>query len=140
MKSRPDTATSEKRPSNIRSRVGNGSALFVDETVDGRSKEARRFRDVLAEIIGDLGGADYLSEGQRQLARRAALMAVECERMEGEAVSGKPIDLEAFGKLSDRIGRAFQRLGLRRVPKTIPASRLADHFDQPPRPFRDAAE
>ena len=129
----------DRRPPNIRSRVGNGSALFVDETVDGRSKEARRFRDVLAEIVSDLGGADHLSEGQRQLARRCAMMSVECERMEGEAVSGKAIDLEAFGKLSDRIGRAFQRLGLKRVPKVIPASSLADHFDHPPRPFRDAA-
>ena len=135
-----DIATSAKRPSNIRSRVSNGSRMFVDEAVDGRTKEARRFRDVLAEIVGDMGGADHLSEGQRQLARRCAMMSVECERMEGEAVSGKPIDLEAFGKLSDRIGRAFQRLGLKRVPKVIPASALADHFDRPPRPFKDAAE
>src|SRR5271165_5756399 len=65
-----------------RSAVSNGSQLFVDSTVDGRSKEARRFRDVLAEIVSDLGGADHLSEGQRQLARRCALMSVECEKME----------------------------------------------------------
>ena len=103
----------------------------MTRTIDGRSKEARRFRDVLAEIISDLGGADHLSEGQRQLARRCAMMSVECERMEGEAVAGKPIDLEVFGKLADRIGRAFQRLGLKRVAKTVTTSPLADYFSRP---------
>jgi hypothetical protein len=34
----------------------------------GHGKWARRFRDVLAEIISDLGGPDCLSKGQRQLA------------------------------------------------------------------------
>lgn len=38
-----------------RSKVANGNALFVSD-VDGRTKEARRFRDVLGEIIADLGG------------------------------------------------------------------------------------
>ena len=123
-----------KRPSNIRSRVGNGSALFVDETVDGRSKEARRFRDVLAEIASDLGGLDQLSEGQKQLARRCALMAVECEKLEAKSISGETIDLEGYGKLCDRIGRAFQRLGMKRIAKTIGSNSLADHFSRPYQP------
>lgn len=139
MRNNAATPTIATRPSNIRSRVGNGSALFVDETIDGRSKEARRFRDVLAEIISDLGGADHLSEGQRQIARRCAMMSVECERMEGEAVAGKAIDLEAFGKLADRIGRAFQRLGLKRVAKPVVANPLKDHFSRPAA-FHEAAE
>ena len=115
-----------KRPANIRSRVGNGSALFVDESVDGRSAAARRFRDVLSEITGDLGGPDHMSEGQKQLARRCALMAVECEKLEAKSVAGDPIDLEAYGKLADRIGRAFQRLGLKRVAR--PGTTLAEYL------------
>ncbi len=105
-------------PPASRSAVSNGSQLFVDN-VDGRSKEARRFRDVLAEIISDLGGADGLSEGQRQLARRCALMSVECEKMEAKSVAGEAIDLDVFGQLSDRIGRAFQRLGLKRTKRDV---------------------
>jgi hypothetical protein len=60
-----------------------------------------------------------LSEGQRQLSRRAAMLSVECERMEGQAVAGKTIDLETFGKLTDRLGRTFQRLGLRRKQRDV---------------------
>ena len=54
--------------------VSNGKALFVE--ADQRGPWARRWKDVLAEIISDLGGADLLSEGQRQLARRCATIAI----------------------------------------------------------------
>lgn len=101
-----------------RSKVSNGKTLFVAE-VDARSREARRFRDVLAEIVSDLGGADVLSEGQRQLARRAAMLSVQCEALEAEAVAGKRIDLDLFGQMTDRLGRAFVRLGLRRKQKDV---------------------
>jgi hypothetical protein len=105
-----------------RSAVSNGSQLFIGDAIDGRSKEARRFRDVLAQILDDLGGVERLSEGQKQLARRAALMSLECEKLEAKAVAGEEIDLEAFGKLTDRIGRAFQRLGLKRQPRDVTPS------------------
>jgi len=107
-------------PPAARSRISNGSAIL--DGIDGRSREARRFRDVLGEIVSDLGGADHLSEGQRQLARRCAMLAVECEKIEAHGVAGTAIDLEAYGQLTDRIGRAFQRLGLKRVARNVTPS------------------
>ncbi len=101
-----------------RAAVSNGSRLHAGE-VDGRTEAARRFRDVLAEIVSDLGGADILSEGQRQLARRAAMMSVEAERQEAEAVAGGKLDPDSFGALADRLGRVFNRLGLKRVPRDV---------------------
>ncbi len=101
-----------------RSRVTNGSTLHLG-AVDGRTEMARRFRDVLAEIVSDLGGADLLSEGQRQLARRAAMLSVEAERMEASAVAGDAFDLDAFGSLSDRLGRCFNRIGLQRRSRDV---------------------
>ena len=71
-----------------------------------------------------------MSEGEKQIARRLALLSVQCEKMEGEAVAGNEIDLEKFGKLSDRLGRGFQRLGLKRVAKVV-NDPLADHFARP---------
>src|SRR5262249_50217879 len=90
-----------------RSAVTNGKRLHV--VSPGDTKWARRWRDVLAEIINDLGGADLLSEGQKQLARRCATIAIACEKMEGEAAQGREIDLDAYGTLTDRLGRALQR-------------------------------
>jgi hypothetical protein len=96
-----------------RSKVTNGRQLFIDG--DARLKVSRRFRDVLASIATDLGGADRLSEGQKQIARRCAMLSVECEIMESAAVAGQPFDLDTYGQLTDRLGRAFQRLGLKWV-------------------------
>jgi hypothetical protein len=109
---------SEGRPPRTRSAVTNGKRLHVVAPGDG--KWARRFADILAEIISDLGGAGAgLSEGQRQLARRAATISIACERLEGEAAAGAEIDLELYGRLVDRLGRAFQRLGLKRQPRDV---------------------
>jgi hypothetical protein len=103
-----------------RSAVTNGKRLHV--VSPGDTKWARRWRDVLAEIVSDLGGADLLSEGQKQLARRCATIAIACEKMEGEAAQGCEIDLDAYGTLTDRLGRALQRLGLERKPRDVTPS------------------
>ena len=99
-----------------RSAVSNGSRLHAGD-VDGRSVEARRFRDIFSEILSDLGGSDGLSEGQRQLARRAAMLSLRAELMEADAVKDGTIDLPAYGALTDQLGRVFNRLGLRRVAR-----------------------
>src|SRR5215831_202240 len=104
-------------PSRHRSAVTNGKRLHVVNP--GDTAWARRFRDVLAEITNDLGGPSLLSEGQRQLARRCATISIACERMEGEAAAGEPIDLELYGRLTDRLGRALQRLGIERKPRDV---------------------
>jgi hypothetical protein len=111
---RPGSAVRSPR---VRSAVTNGKRLHVVAPGDG--KWSRRFADILGEIIGDLGGADLLSEGQRQLARRAATISIACEKMEGEAAAGNPIDLDVYGTLTDRLGRAFHRLGLKRQPRDV---------------------
>ena len=176
-----------------RSRVTNGDALFI--TGPQNSAYARRLRDILGEIISDLGGPSELSEAERQLARRAASLSVACEKLEESICTGissaaaaaftqntgglspyailaeagrvlhgvarirggvdgirsmaalppdeldrvtgllcraadiaakcivagseQSADLELLGQLSDRTGRAFLRIGLRRRPKEV---------------------
>ncbi len=111
-----------------RSAVSNGSRLHLAD-VDGRSLEARRFRDVLSEIMSDLGGSDRLSEGQRQLARRAAMLSVRGELMEAEAVKTGKIDLPAYGTLTDQLGRCLNRIGLRRVARDIGPQSIAEYAE-----------
>lgn len=104
-----------------RSGVTNGSKVLLGGCM--RKRTAKRFRDILSAIVADLGGIDVLTEGKRQLARRAALMSVTCEELETVALSqGEPIDLDQYGMLTDRIGRAFARLGLKRVSRDITPS------------------
>jgi hypothetical protein len=100
------------------SRITNGSALFLPG-VDGRSSLARRARDVFDNFCRDLGGYDILSEAQTQLCRRAAMISIKCEEMESHGANGEQIDLDVFGKLTDRLGRCLERLGIKRVPRDV---------------------
>ncbi len=127
METAETTAPLVRRPRNNRSAVSNGNRLFAPETVDGRSVAARRFHDILQQIHADLGGADLLSEGQRQLCRRAATMSMHCELMEAEAVAGRAFDIDCFGQLTDRLGRCLQRLGLERKARDVTPS-LQDYL------------
>lgn len=122
------TVSDARPPRAQRSAVSNGKRLHVKPVGDGAW--SRRFRDVLAEIISDLGGAGRLSEGQRQLARRAATISLECEKLENTAVSGAEINLETYGQLTDRLGRVFARLGLKRQTKDANSLTLQEYLRQ----------
>jgi hypothetical protein len=103
-----------------RSAVTNGKRLHVVQLPKGHATAwQRRFRDVLNEIISDLGGKEGRSEGERQLARRCATIAIECEKLEFVAASGDEIDVDRYGALTDRLGRCFQRLGLKRQQREV---------------------
>jgi hypothetical protein len=107
-----------RRKPEARSRVGNGKTLLP--MVDGRSATARRFKDLVEDIAADLGGQDHLSEGQRQLIRRAAMLSAESERMEALAARGEAeFDIDLYGMICDRLGRLFGRLGLERKSKDV---------------------
>jgi hypothetical protein len=98
-----------RRPAAHRSRVSNGSKLLP--LSDGRSCSARRFRDLYQDICADLGGAAHLSEGERQLARRAAMLSAEAERLKAMAARGEAFDVGVYGALCDRLGRVFGPTG-----------------------------
>src|ERR1700730_2168760 len=102
---------------------------------DGRSATARRFKDLVEDIAADLGGKDRLSEGQRQLIRRAAMLSAECERQEALAARGEAeVNCELYCTMCDRLGRLFGRLGLERVAKPVNdgSQALAEYFSRPP--------
>jgi hypothetical protein len=92
-----------------KSRVTNGKSLFVE--FDGNGSWARRFRDILNQIL-ELTTNDA-TEAQRQDCRRYATLAIACERLEGEAAAGHKIDLDQYGMLNDRLARTSRRLGLK---------------------------
>jgi hypothetical protein len=108
------SAAREVRQRKGRSAVTNGARLHVAKI--GDAKWARRFRDILVEVLSDIDqdNGNGLSEAQRQLARRCATIAIAREQMEGEAAAGREFNIELYGALTDRLGRCFSRLGLKR--------------------------
>jgi hypothetical protein len=121
-----DSAAIASRQRAHRSSVSNGSRLFAVAGLDGRTQSARRFRDIIDAVTSDLGGADLLSEGQRQLIRRAAALSIMCESVEADLVRDLPFDIANYLAGTNTFRRVIETLGLRRVPKD--ATTLRDYI------------
>jgi hypothetical protein len=107
-----------------RSRITNGSALLPD--IDGRSIWARRLRDVLQLHLDDLGGEDAVSEAERSLLRRAAVLTTECEFLEAkiaqahnEGRSPPERDMDLYLRCAGVLKRLLETVGLRRRARDI---------------------
>lgn len=102
------------RKSHGRSKVSNGSCLFA-EHVDGRSTWARRFRDLVALHVADLGGPAGLSEAQRSLIRRVVTLETEMERLEckfAKDSGGSNRMLDRYMRMANNLRRFLITLGL----------------------------
>jgi hypothetical protein len=119
-----DRSQIEKPPSKTRSRVSNGTQLLAG--IDGRSAVARRYRDVLNELISDMGGDP--SGAQSAIARRASALCVVCEQAEAELVAGGVLDLAEFTTAANSLRRLLSDLGLERRAKDIVPS-LATYLE-----------
>jgi hypothetical protein len=109
-----------KRPLTQRSAVTNGKTLIAG--IDGRSAWMRRFRDLFEAHVADLGGDDQISEAERSIARRAATLAVECERMESQfATAGMASadQLTLYGTTANSLRRLLESTGLQRRPRDV---------------------
>src|SRR5262249_26868921 len=87
-----DTPAVAPKKAPARSRVTNGKVILP--AIDGRSTTARRYRDLIDQITNDLGGPQMVSEGQRQLIRRAAMLSAEAERLEALACRNERVGKE----------------------------------------------
>jgi hypothetical protein len=125
MESRRETTSSKQRDKEAiarrqptaRSAVSNGRRLFV--AGDGRSPWSRRYYDLIAAHVADMGGRANLSEAQVALIKRAATLEVELEQMEGKLSLGETIDLDVFGRATGNLRRVWDSLGLRREPRDV---------------------
>ncbi len=88
--------------------------LATLDNLDGRTRAARRAHDLIAAIETDLGGADLLSEGERQLVQRAAVLGAFIESCEAQWLSGQPVDLPNYLAAVDRQRRVLTTIGLER--------------------------
>jgi len=119
---------------------------------DGRSAWGRRWRDLCLSHANDLGGMELLSEAQISICRRVSAMECELEAMEARMSEGQKIDLDEYGRLTARLCRLLELVGIRRLVKPIdPMSDLAkalegyagkpiDDDDGEPAPIEEAVE
>jgi hypothetical protein len=115
----------ECRPLKLRSRVTNGGKMIAG--VDGRSAEARRYRDLCMSFADDLGGAAGLTESQRALVRQAAALTVQSEKLQGALLRGEDVSDEQMTRVANSLSRTLQRLGRKRVaPKLSLLAQMAE--------------
>ena len=107
------------------SRITNGSEVLAG--VDGRSAMVRRYRDILSQLVSDMGGDP--SEAQLQIARRAASIAIWCEDKDAAAANGEPFDITAYGTAANALRRLLADLGLERRARSVPPT-LAEYAAQ----------
>lgn len=111
---RPSPKHATPKPQ-ARTRAGNGSVVL--NNVDGRSIVFRRYREILASLVSDMGGDP--SEAQEQIARRAASLAIWCESQDEGAANGNPIDVAAYTTASNSLRRLLESLGLERKARNV---------------------
>ena len=114
------------------SAITNGSRLHAPG-IDGRTRDARRFRDLVASFSEGLGGDGALNEADRALVRNAAALAVKAEAMQAAIVKGENVDLEALTRLSNCVSRTLGQLGSNRATRdaspSLEAYLAANHGD-----------
>ena len=113
-------ATAYDPRSKARSRLTNRSHVLPG--VDGRGAWARRLRDVMALHIGDLGGADLVSEAERSIVRRASTLTVELERLElkfAQSGGADADEIDLYQRTANSLRRLLEAVGLQRRARDI---------------------
>ena len=106
--------------SRVRSAITNGRHVLAD--VDHRSAAMRRLRDLIQLHTTDLGGDDLISEAERRLIRRAAMLTLQLELLDQKfATDGEAgrADLELYQRVSNTLRRLLEALGLQRRPRDV---------------------
>lgn len=125
------------RPSmrQLRSAVSNGTYLL--DGVDHRSAMMRRLRDLYEAHVSDLGGHDNISEAERVLCRRAAMIVLQTEllemrfaKTEDGAASSK--QFERYTKATGTLTRLYNTIGVKRRPKDVTPT-LDEYLKRKPR-------
>jgi hypothetical protein len=110
----------------FRSALTNGRLL--DKAIDARSAFMRRLRDLTYQHEADLGGNDILSEGQRAIVRRVAMLEIQLENLEHKFAENDGVasryDLDCYQRASNSLRRLLESLGLHRgrIPRNVNTS------------------
>lgn len=99
-----------------RTAIANGKAVLPPEG-DGNSWWGRRFAELVALHLDDMGGGDLCSEAQVSLAKRAAALSVALEAREADWSAGRDVDLAEYGTAVGQLARTLNAIGIKRVKR-----------------------
>ena len=95
----------------LQHKVTTGTKLVMG--LDGRTSDARRFRDICAGLIEELGREPTQSE--LLLVRQASTATVALERLQAKTIMGQltPVELTEVSRLANVANRTMARLKLK---------------------------
>jgi hypothetical protein len=100
------------------------------DRLDGRTIACRRARELVSSIQADLGGIDQLSEGSRQLVRRAAVLGVYIENCEAQWLAGQEVALGDYLSAINSQRRVLTTIGLERRARDVTTPTLEEIADE----------
>src|SRR5262245_41338246 len=106
-------------PRKARGSIRHTLHLRTLDELDGRTRASQRTRELLSSIHVDLGGVDRLTQGQKQLCQRAAVLGALLEDYEVRGAAGEPFDLNAYLAGINAQRRVLATLGLERRAKDV---------------------
>jgi hypothetical protein len=102
-----------------KSAVSNGKSFLAERgSVDGRSRSARRMRDVLLVILAELEARGAVGEGHRALAKSATTLIVFIEGENAKLAAGHLVDIEDLIAATRGLSFIIDRLDLSSVELT----------------------
>jgi hypothetical protein len=115
-----ETQTSSDAPGAV-TRYGKARFLTLAD-LDQRTGAYRETVKLIAEMEVDLGGADELSSGERQLVQRAGVLGAVLSDIETRWIGGEPIDVAAYCTTVNAQRRVLETIGLRRRARDVTPS------------------
>jgi hypothetical protein len=104
----------DDRKSRARSHLSNRPARLAGKgDADGRSRVSRRFRDLVRELLADLGGTP--TAAQTAMARRAATLVLGLEQIELRIARGEQFDMGGYSAGVNALRRALTSLKISRL-------------------------
>jgi hypothetical protein len=92
--------------------------------LDHRGAWARRLKDLIFNHLSDLGGIDNVSEAEKVLVRRAAMLTLQLELLEqrfskNENGEASRQQIETYQRCTNTLRRTLESLGIERRAKDI---------------------
>jgi hypothetical protein len=87
--------------------------------LDKRTTAAKRARNLIQKVHGDLGGIEHLAAGEQQVVQRAVLLGVMAEDIESRWLMGEAVDPTVLATIANAQRRLFETVGLKRVSRDI---------------------